>query len=133
MTTDVYTHDSEIDIVHKINELELKNWINHVAYVAKELSNIIEFYKVQREKGVLENTQVFKRLEMLFVDNHVIHKSLSEYSNSRDNVRECDSTDCDMVFVKEHETYRRLYRFHIDKYRKQKDLFYQEIKDKMLC
>jgi len=133
MTTHVYDHDSEIDIVHKINELELENWINHLNYVNTELSNLIYFYTVQREKNDDANVVVLKKFEILHIDNNVILKSLSSHSFTRKNVVECDSTACDMSFINEHETYRRLYLYHIEKYRKQKDLFFKEIKDKVLC
>lgn len=132
MDTQIYNHDNDLDIVHKINELELLNWINHLGYVSTELHNIIAFYNVQRDNGIGSKDNLVKKFENLLIDTNVILNSLSKYNNNRINVAECDNMACDMTFITEHETYRHMYRYHIEKYRKQKNRFYLEIKGKVI-
>lgn len=133
MRTEVFNHDSEMDMVHKINTLELENWINHLNYVHRELDSLTVFYRKQRDRNLESASAILERFEIIYVDNSIILKSLIEHSNARKNAIECDSTACDMSFISEHETYRRLYLFHIDKYRKQKDMFFNQIKENAFC
>ena len=46
MTTEnneIFHHDTDIDVTHKINSVELNNWMSHLKYIKKELVNLIGY------------------------------------------------------------------------------------------
>ncbi|ARN77205.1 hypothetical protein BST97_03960 [Nonlabens spongiae] len=131
INVEIHTHDNEVDIAHKINAMELQNWINHLNYIKSEVSNLIVFYNVKSSENRLEQERLTQRFEMIQVDNEVILAQLNKFKASRDAIDECDNMQCDMTFIQEHETCRRMYLFHIDKYRKLKDTFFAALRSKM--
>ena len=38
--TENFDHDTDVDLTHEINTMELDNWINHLKYINKELVNL---------------------------------------------------------------------------------------------
>lgn len=127
---EIYPHDSEVEVAHKINTMELDNWINHLTYVRRELKNLVDFYNAQPIDKRLEQEKMTQHFEMKKVDNDVILSSLINFKNSRTGIAECEDTSCDMIFLQEHEKCRRMYLFHIDKYRKLKDEFFSKLQGK---
>jgi hypothetical protein len=128
--SDIFAHDSELDVAHKINNIELDNWISHLNYVKSELNNLLVFYNSHETEQVDSKESLEQRFEIRRADNNVLLKSFMNYKNKREQLAECEDIECDMVFIKEHESYRRMYLFHIDKYRKLKDQFFNEIQGK---
>ncbi|MFC4689938.1 hypothetical protein ACFO5T_05810 [Dokdonia genika] len=128
---EIFAHDSEVEVAHKINTMELHNWINHLTYVRKELNNLIGFYNAQPLEKRLEQEMTAQKFEMKQVDNDVILSELMKFKNSRGTIAECQDMHCDMTFIQEHEKCRRMYLFHIDKYRKLKDSFFADLRGKM--
>lgn len=128
---EIYAHDSEVEVAHKINTMELHNWINHLTYVRKELNNFIGFYNAQSSDKQLEQERTVQKFEMKQVDNDVILLELQKFKNSRRTIAECQDMHCDMTFIQEHEKCRRMYLFHVDKYRKLKDIFFKDLRGKI--
>ena len=126
MSTAIYEHDNEVDVMHKINTIELDNWINHLVYIKKELNNIIGLCKKDLSSALNDN-QTLKQFNKKDTENEVLLVALRKYMNSRDNIKECDDTQCDMAFISEHESYRRSYLYHLDTYRKLKDAFFSKV------
>jgi hypothetical protein len=126
---EIFGHDTEVDVAHKINTMELHNWINHLTYIRKELKSLIGFYNAQPlEKKEAQDTTSIK-LEMKQKDNDVILSQLLRFKNTRNEIIECEDMYCDMNFIQQHEECRRMYLFHISKYRKVKDLFFKELQN----
>lgn len=132
VNTQIFMHDDALDISHKINSIELENWVNHLSYVKKELNNLTTFYSKPNENKRLQNEDILKDFEMKTVENDVILYSLTQYKISREKLTECDSTACDMSFINEHESCRNIYMSHIEKYRKLKDQFFRDIKNQVM-
>lgn len=126
---EIYAHDSDVEVAHKINTMELHNWINHLTYVNRELKNLITFFNSQPTEIRLEREKVSQRFEMILVDNDVILSQLLSFKNTRTSIIECQDMQCDMSFIQEHEKCRRMYQFHIGKYRKLKDAFFAELQN----
>ncbi len=126
MSTAIYDHDNDVDVMHKINTIELDNWINHLVYIKKELNNIIGLCKKDLSTTLNDN-QTLNQFNKKDTENEVLLVALRKYMNSRDNIKECDDTQCDMAFISEHESYRRSYLYHLDKYRKLKDSFFSKV------
>lgn len=122
----IFNHDSDVDLAHKINTMELDNWINHLKYIKKELFNLIKVCNQGLNKKLNDVTVVdkFKKKDK---ENETLLNALIRYSNSRDNIVECEDMACDMVYITEHESYRRSYLYHLDKYRRLKDEFFNKV------
>ena len=130
MTTlknDIFNHDTDVDITHKINTMELDNWINHLKYIKKELVNLIGICNTELNDK-LDDNNVVERFEKKQNENDTLLNALLKYDNSRSNIIECEDTECDMVYITEHESYRRSYLYHLDKYRRLKDEFFNKVK-----
>ncbi|WP_299246972.1 hypothetical protein [uncultured Lacinutrix sp.] len=123
---EIFNHDTNVDVTHKVNTMELDNWINHLKYIKKELTNLINVCKNELNDK-LDDNSVVVRFEKKQVENEILFNALNKYSNSRLNIVECEDTDCDMVYITEHESYRRSYLYHLDKYRRLKDEFFSKV------
>lgn len=130
LNIEIFDHDSEVEVAHKINTMELHNWMSHLTYIHKELNNLLEFYRSQTVEKRIELEKIYEAFEIKQVDNGVILRHLLEFKESRNKVSECEDMQCDMSFIQEHEKCRRMYLYHIEKYRKIKDLFFKELQGK---
>lgn len=128
-TSNLFPHDNELDVAHKINNIELDNWISHLNYVKSELNNLLIFYRAQETKKPESRESLIQRFEIRGIDNAILIKSFNDYKNKREQLIECEDIACDMFFLKEHEACRRMYLFHVEKYRKLKDQFFNEVQD----
>ncbi|EDM44909.1 hypothetical protein SCB49_02274 [unidentified eubacterium SCB49] len=130
MSTAIYDHDNDLDLMHKMNTIELDNWINHLVYIKKELQSIIGLCD-ENVSETLNDNDTISQFNEKDVKNEALLVALRKYMNSRDYIVECDDTQCDMAFVAEHESYRRNYLNHLDEYRKLKDAFYSKMQGKI--
>ncbi len=128
MTLQIYNHDEDIDLAHKINTIELDNWINHLQFIKKEVNNLIKMGNAKQDIKH-DNEYVLKRLQKKDVENELLLEALLKYASNRPKVAACDSIQCDMVFISEHEKYRRNYLYHLDKYRRLKMEFLEWVHD----
>ncbi|APX99957.1 hypothetical protein CLV86_2236 [Lacinutrix venerupis] len=123
---EIFDHDTNVDVTHKINTMELDNWLNHLEYIKKELINLINICKNELNEK-FDDDSVVERFEKKEIENETLYNALKKYSNSRSNIVECEDTECDMVYITEHESYRRSYLYHLDKYRRLKDEFFNKV------
>lgn len=124
-----YDHGANIDVTHKINTMELENWINHLKFIKKELNNLLSICNKDL-KNNLDDQEIVERLEKKQIENETLLKALFKYSNARMDIAECEDTQCDMVYITEHESYRRSYLYHLDKYKRLKDTFFNKVHGK---
>jgi len=127
LNTEIYPHDNDLDVTHKINTTELKNWINHLLYIEKELNNLLSLCD-EKLIDQLKNEHILQKFQKKNEENENLLNALKNYLNSREYIVECEDTQCDMTYISEHETYRRSYLYHLDKYRRMKDEFFNNIK-----
>lgn len=129
LQNEIYNHDSDVDVTHKINTIELDNWVNHLKYIKKELNNLIGLCgdDLSHRLGDESLLQKFKKKD---VDNDMLLNALHKYRSSRTDIIECEDTQCDMAYIIEHESYRRSYLYHLDKYRRFKDEFFSKVQGK---
>jgi benzoyl-CoA reductase/2-hydroxyglutaryl-CoA dehydratase subunit BcrC/BadD/HgdB len=109
--------------------MELDNWINHLKYIKKELNNLISICNKELNNK-LGDDKVVERFQKKEVENEALLNALLKYDKSRDNIIECEDTLCDMIYITEHESYRRSYLYHLDKYRRLKDEFFNKVQGK---
>ncbi|QWX84890.1 hypothetical protein H0I23_04395 [Cellulophaga sp. HaHaR_3_176] len=129
LNTTIYNHDTDVDITHKINTMELDNWINHLKYIKKELVNLIGITSKDLKNKFNDDT-VVERFQKKEGENETLLNALQKYATSRSNIIECEDMDCDMIYITEHESYRRSYLYHLDKYRRLKDEFFNKVQGK---
>ncbi|WP_431134617.1 hypothetical protein [Psychroserpens mesophilus] len=129
LNTEIFSHDTEVDVTHKINTMELDNWINHLKYIKKELTNLIGICN-KNLNYKLDDDSVSDRFKKKEIENDTLLNALHNYANSRTHIVECEDTQCDMVYINEHESYRRSYLYHLDKYRRLKDEFFNKMQGK---
>lgn len=127
---EIYYHDSDITVTHKINATELDNWINHLNYINKELKNLIALCG-EDLNGKIDEENVSAKLHKKKSENETLLRALLKYLHSREKIIECEDTHCDMAYIKNHESYRWSYLYHLDKYRRLKDEFFGELLGKM--
>jgi len=126
---EIYHHDTDIEVTHKINGIELDNWINHLKYINKELSNLIGLYR----EGLIsefEDESVLQNFQKKNSENNNLLNALQKYMSSRADIIECEDIQCDMTYISEHESYRRSYLYNLDKYRRLKDEFFSKVQGK---
>lgn len=126
---EIFDHDTDVDVTHKINSVELNNWIRHLNYIETEVVNLIGLCTNELSAKLNDET-VVKRFNERKVENESMLDVLSKYSNTRTNIVECEDTQCDMAYISEHENYRNSYVKHIEKYRKLKDEFFSKAQRK---
>lgn len=127
--TEIYNHDDNVDVMHKINTLELDNWINHLTYIKKESSSLIGLCD-EEQKNNESNNRVLERFQEKGEENETLLAALNKYNVSREQIIECEDTQCDMAYISEHESYRRDYLYHLKNYRNLKDEFFSKIQGK---
>ncbi|MFD1160925.1 hypothetical protein [Hwangdonia seohaensis] len=124
--TQIFFNDSDVDVTHKINTIELDNWMSHLKYIKKEITNLVNLCNTDLSLK-LKQDNVQKSLQIKEVENEALLAAFNRYAISRTDIIECEDTQCDMVYITEHEGYRRRYLQHIEAYRKLKNEFFNKV------
>lgn len=123
MTNKIFNHDTDVDVVHKYNSIELKGWINQLQYIDGEIDKLLNLYA-----SSLQNSEIPEKTLTLFSKRKEANKQLYEtvlkYSNIYSNVWECDDIQCDMAYLEEYDRLRKSYQYHLTRYQKLKDCLY---------
>jgi len=129
MTPKIYNHDTEVDVVHKYNSIELKGWINQLKYIDSEIDKLLNLFA-----NSVHDREVPEKILILFSKRKEANKKLYEtvlsYSNTYSKAAECDDIQCDIAYLSEYERLRKSYQYHISKYQKLKDTLYDQAKQK---
>jgi len=129
MTPKIYTHDTEVDVVHKYNSIELKGWINQLKYIDSEIDKLLNLFA-----NSVHDREIPEKILVLFSKRKEANKKLYEtvmsYSNTYSKAAECDDIQCDIAYLSEYERLRKSYQYHISKYQKLKDTLYDQAKQK---
>ncbi len=116
---------NDIDVVHKYNHVELKDWVIQLQYIDAEIDNLLSLYaNTLKDKSVPEKTL------KLFSERKKINKELYEkvlpYSNTYSNVVECDDIQCDTAYLEEYDRLREDYKNNLASYQKLKNRLFKE-------
>lgn len=122
---EVYSHDNDVDLSHKINSIELNNWITHLQYTKNELNHLIVI------SNAILNGKFVNDFEEKHSENYDLLNVLNNYKRSRGSITECEDTHCDMAFITGHENFRKSYMYYLEKYRKLKNSFFMEVTSKI--
>jgi len=77
LETEIYNHDTEVDVTHKINTIELENWINHLKYIKKELANLIGLCSNDLN-GKLDDESIFEKFQKKALENDALLSALTK-------------------------------------------------------
>lgn len=120
----IYDHDSPESITFKSNSIELENWLDHFAYIDKEINSLLKI--VKHEQTNQENFEsLLSNLKKKQEENSTTIDEFLKYRNDLPKAAECEDVSCDMFYVNEHERYRNLYKAHLDSYRNIKEEFFK--------
>ncbi|TVZ60388.1 hypothetical protein NA63_2941 [Flavobacteriaceae bacterium MAR_2010_105] len=125
MEQNIFNHDTDVDVVHKYNSVELKSWMNQLEYIDSEIDKLLNLYANSiQDKEIPQNTlQLFsKRKEA----NKKLYQTVIAYAITYDKASECDDIQCDMAYLSEFERLRKSCQYHLERYRKLKDSLYDE-------
>lgn len=122
----INSYDKDLDVSHKLNTTEISNWLKHLKFTKEELKGLIKLCSKDL-KNKLYDEKILSEFEKKNQENDNFISALNHYKSTREHIAECEDLDCDMVYIKEHEAYRKSYHYHLDKYRKLKDHFYIEV------
>lgn len=120
---EIYDHDSPEVIAFKNNSIELENWIEHLNYINKEITNLLNLSKAELSKN-FESQPVISKLKKEQSDNTEAINTFLNYRESLPKAAECEDVDCDMFYVGEHEKFRKAYTAHLKKYREVKEEYF---------
>lgn len=120
---EIYDHDSPEAIANKHNSIESENWVEHLNYIDKEITNLLDLSKAELSKK-LESHPVIAKLAKEKEDNAEAIDSFLNYRESLPKAAECEDVDCDMFYIGEHEKFRKTYIAHLKKYRTIKEEYF---------
>lgn len=110
--TQFFNYESEGEITNKKDTFELKNWINHLDYINKEL----EFLVALVEKHT-KNDELLASLKQQQTLNSNELSAFYNYAPSISESQECDDVDCDIFYLNKHEEFRSKYLAYLKSYR----------------
>lgn len=116
----IYDHDSPEAITFKNNSIELENWLEHLSYINKEISSLLNIKKTETA-NVEELESITLNLENKKKENNSKIDLFNEYRNNLPKAAECEDVSCDMFYVNEHGKFRKSYKAHLESYRKAKE------------
>ena len=122
----LFDPDSHEAINFKQSSIELEAWTELLNYSEKEISNLLSLVKSTPKENE-ELTLRIKNLEHIREVNMNNLAKLMKYRSSLPKAAECEDVECDMFYVNEHISYRKMYRDHIENYRKIKEEFFEAI------
>jgi hypothetical protein len=120
---EIYDHDTPEAIVFKNNCIELDNWISHLVYIDREITNLLNLSNVELS-NMMEQQPVLIKLSIKQDENNINLKAFGVYRNTLPQAAECEDVYCDMFYVNEHEKYRKVYMYHLEKYRRVKEEYF---------
>lgn len=120
----IYNHDSPESIAYKNNYVELENWLDHLNYIGKEITNLVDLGKAQLTTKEESQAVLEKFLKEKEVNNLKIIE-FQKYQDGLPRAAECEDVECDMFFVSEHEKFRKNYMQHLENYRKVKEEYFR--------
>ncbi|MCR8668738.1 hypothetical protein NO995_13680 [Aestuariibaculum sp. M13] len=124
MTLKIYEQDSDIEVVHKYNSIELKGWLNQLQYINTEIDNLLKLYQKTTNNSIIPD-DIYSFFSKRKTQNNELYDTILSYSNTYMNVVECNDIQCDMAYLNEYERLRRTYQYHLNRYQKLKDVLYK--------
>lgn len=107
-----YPHDSDSGILLKKDRREVGNWTADLEYIREEVRYLLDI-----AANMPHNRALFQQLQNIRDQNKESLLDLQRYENTLINHAECDTLECDVFYLKNHELCRKMFREHLEKYR----------------
>lgn len=121
--TKIYDHDSELDVLHKNNLMELENWLHQLNSLKTDIDNML---KIIGNKYI-KTTSLYQKLLDEKRENSAQMDIYFKYINHLKGSVECEDLQCDRYYAIQHEEFRKQYRYNMEKHYKVKDAFFNTI------
>ncbi|WP_100612753.1 hypothetical protein [Confluentibacter lentus] len=126
----IENHDSDVEVLHKYNFIELKGWANQLQYIDSEVDKLLNLYAQS-----IDGNEIPKNTLSLFSKrkeaNKQLLKTVLSYANTYTKVTECEDIQCDMAYLREYEQLRKSFQYHLEKYQKLKNTLYDKAFQKL--
>lgn len=124
--TSIYDHDSELDMLHKNNLMELENWLHHMGSITDDIESMLNLtgHKCSKKSLLYQKLIDRKRENSAQLDVYL------RYANQIKGSMECEDLLCDHYYVKRHEEFRRIYRYNLERFDKVKEEFFSMMSSK---
>ncbi|HPE82886.1 MAG: hypothetical protein KDC94_06230 [Aequorivita sp.] len=122
----IYDHDSPEAITFKNSSIELDNWIEHINYIEKEITNLLNLGRAELSK-VFDFQTILDKLVREKETNAKIIGAFLKYKEGLPKAAECEDVDCDMFYITEHKRFRKTYLEYLKKYREVKEEYFNAI------
>lgn len=119
----IYNHDSPEAITFKNSSIELDNWIEHLNYIEKEITNLLKLGKTELSE-IFNAHDILDKLVREKETNSAAIDTFLKYKEGLPKAAECEDVDCDMFYITEHERFRKTYLAHLKKYRDVKEEYF---------
>lgn len=119
---EIYDHDSLESITYKNNSIESETWVEHLNYIDKEITNLLNLKSEFIENAELQ--AIISKLKHEQADNADAIDTFLKYRETLPKAAECEDVECDMFYVGEHEKFRKAYIAHLKKYREVKEQYF---------
>ena len=90
---------------------DIDDWVEGLKYIHKELDRLLGIKdKTRNAEGFREKVVALKQ------ENQKLLRSLNIYRSSLEKAMECDTTECDTFFMKNHQASQNGYQKYLEKY-----------------
>ncbi|WP_066218316.1 hypothetical protein [Formosa haliotis] len=103
----LFNLDIEMDYSHHKGSGEIHCWINHLQQID------IELKQIYAKQNLAEHALIRNALHLKIKHNLSILNSLKDYKSFRDYWSVCNSSQIEMAFLQQHNTYKYQYLAHI--------------------
>ncbi|KPM31994.1 Hypothetical protein I595_1642 [Croceitalea dokdonensis DOKDO 023] len=91
---------------------DIANWWKTLAYIQDDFIKLLA--PTPRN---MEVQGLYQEMMSLQRENKLLLRSLNIYRSSLEKAIECDTTDCDAFFIKNHQMLKNKYQRHINNYK----------------
>ncbi|MCB0804101.1 MAG: hypothetical protein KDB74_13470 [Flavobacteriales bacterium] len=122
----VFDNETDIDITHKLNNFELKTWLEHLTFIQKEIYALKKLFTLDLDDDV-DGNDFLKKLDLIQKKNLQLFDELLNYKVSKPNDKLCENYQCDLDLISEHEINRNNYLNYLKQYRNLKNQIHKAI------
>lgn len=124
LNTNFFEHDTDGQIMQKRSEKELQFWVQHVNALVNENDRLAKV-----ASNLVKKKDYRDEFLLMISDCNLLLKALHNYQKTMVNYKECDSLNCDLYYINQHEVIRKEYENLVTKNSRLKDRFYLMILD----
>ncbi|MFB9057146.1 hypothetical protein ACFFU9_10375 [Mariniflexile ostreae] len=123
---ELVVQNSNVEMVHKYNSIELKGWINQLEYIDREIDNFLNLYASDVVNDTMPKAIQYRFLKRKDENKHLYETVLAYSESYYAKAMAPHDMACDMVYLEEYNQLRKSYEYHLEKYRRVKDILFSK-------